>query len=349
MEKDITKKIKPFIVYTIPVILLIAVIAIFGVYKWNMGKGIISINDAKLTSAKVTVVAQNDGTLTELLVNDGDKVEAGQVIAKMKVVVTPEQIEALQKAYDDAKTNYDNLEQQVKASMVVSQPVVTRSRSVSTGDVAAAQARLDAAAANKQKMDKLYSIGAVSATEYAEAQSEYAAAQSALSAASTPQVVQEQSSAPTTTSAPSKELSEALATAQIQLNQAKAALDQAQSDDNYADITAPVSGIIYLTDFKQGDELKQGDVFINVGNTKNLWVEAPLTEEQYAKVHQGQFVHYSIDGMDLTGTVLEVTHQDSEDEENKNLITAAKISFPDELKDKVLPGADVTVQITIDR
>lgn len=347
MEKDITKKIKPFIVYSIPVILLIAVVAIFGVYKWNQGKGIININDAKLTSAKVMVVAQNDGTLTDLLVNDGDKVEAGQVIAKMKVVVTPEQIEALQKAYDEAKANYDNLEQQVKASMVVSQPAVT-STTVSTGDVAAAQARLDAAAANKQKMDKLYSIGAVSATQYAEAQSEYAAAQSALAAASTPQVVQQQSSAPTT-SAPSKELSEALATAQIQLNQAKAALDQAQSDDNYADITAPVSGIIYLTDFKQGDELKQGDVFINVGNTKNLWIEAPLTEEQYAKVHQGQFVHYSIDDMDLTGTVLEVTHQDSEDEENKNLTTAAKISFPDELKDKILPGTDAIVQITIDR
>ena len=313
MEKDITKKIKPFIIYSVPIILLIAIAAIFGVYKWNQGQGIININDAKLTSSKVMVVAQNDGTLTELLVNDGDK---------MKVVVTPEQIEALQKAYDEAKVNYDNLEQQVKASMVVSQPVVTSS---STGNVAAAQARLDAAAANKQKMDKLYSIGAVSATQYAEAQSEYAAAQSALAAASTPQVVEQQASV---SSAPSKELSEALATAQIQLNQAKAALDQAQSDDNFADITAPVSGIIYLTDFKQGDELKQGDVFINVGNTKNLWVEAPLTEEQYAKVHQGQFVHYSVDDMDLTGTVLEVTHQDSEDEENKNLVTAAKISFP---------------------
>ena len=194
----------------------------------------------------------------------------------------------MQKAYEEAKVNYDNLEQQVKASMVVSQPVVTSS---STGNVAAAQARLDAAAANKQKMDKLYSIGAVSATQYAEAQSEYAAAQSALAAASTPQVVEQQASVSSA---------------------------QAQSDDNFADITAPVSGIIYLTDFKQGDELKQGDVFINVGNTKNLWVEAPLTEEQYAKVHQGQFVHYSVDDMDLTGTVLEVTHQDSEDEENKN-------------------------------
>ena len=201
MEKDITKKIKPFIIYSVPIILLIAVVAIFGVYKWNQGQGIININDAKLTSSKVMVVAQNDGTLTELLVNDGDKVEAGQVIAKMKVVVTPEQIEALQKAYDEAKVNYDNLEQQVKASMVVSQPVVTSS---STGNVVAAQARLDAAAANKQKMDKLYSIGAVSATQYAEAQSEYAAAQSALAAASTPQVVEQQASV---SSAPSKELS----------------------------------------------------------------------------------------------------------------------------------------------
>ena len=117
----------------------------------------------------------------------------------------------------------------------------------------------------------------------------------------------------------------------------------------FASVETEVDVKAWYIDFKQGDELKQGDVFINVGNTKNLWVEAPLTEEQYAKVRQGQFVHYSVDDMDLTGTVLEVTHQDSEDEENKNLVTAAKISFPDELKDKVLPGADVTVQITIDR
>ena len=51
-------------------------------------------------------------------------------------------------------------------------------------------------------MDKLYSIGAVSATEYAEAQSEYVAAQSALQSASQP-VVRQQSA----TVAPSKALS----------------------------------------------------------------------------------------------------------------------------------------------
>ena len=50
--------------------------------------------------------------------------------------------------------------------------------------------------------------------------------------------------------------------------------------------------------------------------------------------------------MNLTGTVLEVTHQD---DDNKNLTTAAKISFPEELKDKVVPGATVKVEITIDR
>lgn len=341
METDITEKIKPIIRYSLPIILIIAALLVFGIFKWNEAKTVLNISDAKLTSSLVHVSAQSDGTLTEILVNDGDKVEAGQVIAKVKVITTPEQIEALQKACGEAQANYDNIEQQIKSSTTTTQTVV--SSAPSSGNIAAAQARVDAAAAQAEKMSKLYSIGAVSATQYTEAQSEYSAAQAALSAASAPQQVTREVQTPT---APSKELSEALASAQVQLEQAQAALNQAQSDDNYADITAPVSGIIYLTDFKQGDNLKQNDVFINIGNTKNLWIEAPLTEEQYNKVHPGQFVHYTVDDLDLTGTVLEVTHADDSD---NNLITAAKISFPDDMIDKVTPGADVTVQITLDK
>ena len=341
METDITEKIKPIIRYSLPIILIIAALLVFGIFKWNEAKTVLNISDAKLTSSLVHVSAQSDGTLTEILVNDGDKVEAGQVIAKVKVITTPEQIEALQKACDEAQANFDNIEQQIKSSTTTTQTVV--SSAPSSGNIAAAQARVDAAAAQAEKMSKLYSIGAVSATQYTEAQSEYSAAQAALSAASAPQQITRQVQTPT---APSKELSEALASAQVQLEQAQAALNQAQSDDNYADITAPVSGIIYLTNFKQGDNLKQNDVFINIGNTKNLWVEAPLTEEQYNKVHPGQFVHYTVDDLDLTGTVLEVTHADDSD---NNLITAAKISFPDDMIDKVTPGADVTVQITLDK
>lgn len=338
METDITEKIKPVIRYSLPLILVIAAVLVFGIFKWNEAKSVLDIPDAKLTSSVVHVSSQSDGTLTEILVNDGDKVEAGQVIAKVKVITTPQQIEALQKACDEAQANYDNLEQQIKNS-VTSQTVV--SAAPSAGDIAAAQARVDAAAAQAQKMSKLYSIGAVSATQYTEAQSEYSAAQAALSAASAPrQVTQEVSSAP------SKELSEALASAQVQLEQAQAALKQAQSDKNYADITAPVSGIVYLTDFKQGDSLKENDVFLNIGNTKNLWIEAPLTEEQYNKVHPGQFVNYTVDDLNLTGTVLEVTHTNDSD---NSLITAARISFPDDMIDKVTPGSTVQAKITLDK
>ena len=263
METDITEKIKPIIRYSLPIILIIAALLVFGIFKWNEAKAVLNISDAKLTSSLVHVSAQSDGTLTEILVNDGDKVEAGQVIAKVKVITTPEQIEALQKACDEAQANYDNIEQQIKSSTTTTQTVV--SSAPSSGNIAAAQARVDAAAAQAEKMSKLYSIGAVSATQYTEAQSEYSAAQAALSAASAPQQITREVQTPT---APSKELSEALASAQVQLEQAQAALNQAQSDDNYADITAPVSGIIYLTDFKQGDNLKQNDVFINIGNYK---------------------------------------------------------------------------------
>lgn len=344
METDITGKIKPLVHYSLPALLIIAAVCIAGIFFWYRQSSTLTINDAKLTSSVVHVSSQTDGTLTEVLVNDGDKVEAGQVIARVKVKVTPEQVQALQQAYDEAQSNFDKVEAQVKDS--VQTTVVSSAPAVrSGGDVAGAQARLDAAAAEKTKMEKLYSIGAVSASKYAEAESEYAAAQSALSAASAPVSAPQQVQ---TQSAPSSGMSEALANAQIQLNQAKAALDQAQSDDNYADITAPVAGIIYTTDFKKGDELKQGDVFFNVGNTKNLWVQAPLTEQQYAKVRPGQFVRYSVDGIELTGTVLEVTHEGGE-EAGEALTTAARISFPDDMISQVLPGADVKAEITLDR
>ncbi len=347
METDITGKIKPLIRYSLPVLIIIAALCIAGIFFWHQHKSVLTINDAKLTSSVVHVSAQTDGTLTEILVNDGDKVEAGQVIARVKVKVTPEQIQALQQAYDEAQSNFDKVESEVKSS-VQTQTVVSSAPAVrSGGDVAGAQARLDAAAAQKTKMEKLYSIGAVSASQYAEAESEYAAAQSALSAASAPVSVPQQQ-VQTQSSAPSAELSQALANAQIQLNQAKAALDQAQSDNNYADITAPVAGIIYTTDFQKGDEIKQGDVFLNVGNTKNLWVQAPLTEQQYNEVRPGQFVRYSVDGMSLTGTVLEVTHEGGE-EAGEQLTTAARISFPDDMIDQVVPGADVQAEITLDR
>ena len=75
-------------------------------------------------------------------------------------------------------------------------------------------------------------------------------------------------------------------------------------------------------------------------------MEAPLTEEQYNKVHPGQFVNYTVEDLNLTGTVLEVTHTDDSD---NSLITAAKISFPDDMIDKVTPGSVVQVKITLDK
>ena len=158
METDITEKIKPIIRYSLPIILIIAALLVFGIFKWNEAKTVLNISDAKLTSSLVHVSAQSDGTLTEILVNDGDKVEAGQVIAKVKVITTPEQIEALQKACDEAQANFDNIEQQIKSSTTTTQTVV--SSAPSSGNIAAAQARVDAAAAQAEKMSKLYSIGA---------------------------------------------------------------------------------------------------------------------------------------------------------------------------------------------
>ena len=58
----------------------------------------------------VSMRVLTNGKVKELTKADGDEVKAGDVIAKIEVSVTEEQIEQLEKAVDLAKSNYAQLQ-----------------------------------------------------------------------------------------------------------------------------------------------------------------------------------------------------------------------------------------------
>lgn len=62
-----------------------------------------TINDAKVTSTMVGTKVRAAGHIEEILVEDGAHVEAGDVIAHIKVNVTDEQLQQLQQTVDLAK------------------------------------------------------------------------------------------------------------------------------------------------------------------------------------------------------------------------------------------------------
>ena len=123
------------------------------------------------TSALIS--AKINGRIEEILVEDGAHVDAGQVIARVKVNVTPDQIHQLEQTVELSKRNLA----EVQAGTTVTQPIYS-------GASGPSQAEIDQAAAHLERMEELYAMGAISAVKRDEAAAAYEAARSSGSAGS---------------------------------------------------------------------------------------------------------------------------------------------------------------------
>ena len=111
-----TRNIADFLKYGLIGLVLIAVVAAGGIYFWQSRHSYMNIYDAQVSSLLVGAKVQADGTITEMMVGDGDHVEAGDVIAHVQVKVTDEQIDQLQQEVRDLKAENEKLKHQIAAS-----------------------------------------------------------------------------------------------------------------------------------------------------------------------------------------------------------------------------------------
>lgn len=340
LEVDISKKAGYFIKYGFLGLVVLAGLCSGAVWWYHHNHAYITVNDAAVTSSMVGVKTRAAGTLEEIVVADGEHVEAGAVIAKIKVDVTPDQIQQLEQTVALAQQNLD----MIKAGTTVTQPV-TASRSTGSGASAAA---IGQAADRLQRMEQLYAMGAVSAMERDAAQAAYDSLQSAPAerpAVSYQTIVQ-----------PSSQ--EAIHGAEVQLRQAQNALEAAKSDAQATDIVAPLAGTVYYADIKAGDEVKAGQTLLNIGNGDDIWIEAYVPVEQQEKLHLGQFVKYDVAGKSLQGTVLDIADPQAEktvkeadgategqraDNAKAGKLTV-KISVPRDSMQGIKPGTRAAVQ-----
>ena len=76
-----------------------------------------------------------------------------------------------------------------------------------------------------------------------------------------------------------------LLSAQAQLNQAKAARDQVQTQLGYTKIFAPLDGIVSVRVAKQGEMVAQGGPIVVLVDTNDLWVRADVEETYIDSIH----------------------------------------------------------------
>ena len=301
---DITEKAKNFIRFGLVGLLILSGAIGYGMFRHYHAEKNLLIENAKVTGNMISIHALTNGKIKELPFADGDEVKAGDVIAKIEVSVTEEDIKKLQQNLDLAKKNYESLKlgQRVKTPVRRTKPASNPAPKVSSNKNVASIAALEERA---KRMNELYEMGAVSSKERDKARDDLAKARISSS---------QNSSSASQSSGQTVEIDfvdsiqptppAILQNAENAVKEAEIALNAAVEQSKQTEITAPVDGTIYNS-FKVDEEVKSGDLIAKIGDEKNIWIEAEVTEEIFNQVALGKKVSYSIDGHELSGTVTE--------------------------------------------
>lgn len=289
MEVDISDKVRPVVKYGFFVLLAAALFCAGIAWLYQSHHRTLPIAEAEVVGNIVQARARAAGTVTELLAQDGELVQQGQVLARLKVRVSEEQIRQLE---ENLALSQRNLEE-IRAGITTVQPVYSGG-GAGEGDEAARE--------KYERMERLFQMGAVSARERDAAEAAYEATRSRSPGAVSYQTV-------TVAGSPA-----AIKAAEIRVRQAEAALRTARQDAAGVELLAPVAGMVYLSDVGEGSEVKPGQPVLGIGDTESLWLEAYTDPDRREQFYVGQAVSYTLDGKEMAGSVTEIVEPSQETE-----------------------------------
>lgn len=300
---DITAKVEKIIRFALVAILVPAFLIGFAEYKYWHRDDTIELTDAKVVGTMVSVRVLANGKVKELPFEDGAEVKAGDVIARLEVSITDEEIKQLENTVQLAKDNYARLQEGQWVSVPVQrQRVITVPAAPSTSGGGGNLAKLEERA---NRMAELFEMGAVSAVQRDAARRAYEQARANGGGGGgggsgesrveyyTEYVDEFRPTPP-----------QVLAGAEQAIKQAELSLNVAKQEARQTEVIAPVNGTIYYG--VEGDQqLTAGDSVARIGDSRDMWIEAEVSEEVFDKIPLGKLVTYKIDGKELQGTVID--------------------------------------------
>ncbi len=254
--------------------LLAAALAVAGGAWWYFAGARVSTDDARVKSNIVNVSTKVPGQLEELTVKEGDRVEAGQVIARIDSKALSIQVEQAQANLAAAQAKLASLQAGNRPQQVAQ----------AQSSVEQARANLNKAHKDYERVATLYADGALPAqqrdaahTALQVAQAQYDAATQGLSLAAE--------------GASAQDLDYARAT----VDQAAAALKNARLQLDNSTIVAPSAGVVAQVPVDTGEMVQVGQTVASITDPGASWVEANIEETDVGKVREGQSVDFTVD------------------------------------------------------
>lgn len=263
MENKRVKKEKNWKVY-IPVTVLILLVLGGGIYWYIDYSKYIKTDDAHLDADVVGISPKILGRISQLMVDEGDTVEAGELIAVLD------------------STDLVAQRNQVVAAMQVAETSVTQARAKYQADLQ--NLKVLEITLNKAKDDydraKIQFEGSVITKEqYANTKRAMEIAQAQLDAAKSQ----------------TKVSGAQIQSAEASVENAKAQINTVNTQLNNTKLYAPCNGVVGKRWLLNGDIAQPGQSIFTLVQGDKLWVSVFLEETKLENLHVGQLVLFTID------------------------------------------------------
>jgi multidrug resistance efflux pump len=288
---------------------LLIVLGVGGGAYWYFNRPVTELQlTGIVTTNDVVVSPQIGGRIDKLLVNEGDAVKAGQLIA----VISPDELRA---ESDYAMQNAEGLTsqiQQAEASVRYEEQQTAEQIRQAESNLAATEAQQASAAADMeqarlklQRQQDLAREGVAAAQDLDDARTKFESDQAKVDA------LKRQAEAQRAQIGIAQSNSEQIAMrrSQVQANQhakAAAAAQQAKADVRlaYTEVKTPIDGIVDVRAARIGEVVNPGQPVVTLINPDDLWVRADVEETYIDRVRIGDHIAVHLpSGQELDGVV----------------------------------------------
>jgi membrane fusion protein (multidrug efflux system) len=293
----------------IKIVVILALLAgIIGGYIWWHNLQIsISTDNAKVAGDIVDISPKIGGRLETISVQEGDVVQAGQILAVLDNAQYTINLNQAKATLDLNKANYDKLPDDLKSTQSSVQKsldnIVAAQAQVKLAEVVVADAQR-----NLSQSESLYQSGSISKEALEASRSDYTKAQASLEVAKATSAANQSAFQDSQAKLSSLDKTgQAIYLAQME--QAQAAYDTAQLNLDNSVVKAPISGTVVRIALQVGENVSPGQNILTISDLDTTWVTANIEEDLNGRVKVGQDVEVKIDsypGMTFAGKVTEL-------------------------------------------
>lgn len=240
-----------------------------------------------IEATTVDLCAKTAGTIKKLPVQEGDTVNAGQVVASLERNDLKAQKERDEMALLKAEAQLADLASGARI----------QEKKEAEANAAIARTNYNKAQSDQAVKEELFRAGAASSDELDKYRTATALAENQLKAAEARLSLVEAGSRPA-----------AITAAKAEVERSKAVLNATLAQLADLDITSPINGEIVTKNYEAGEYVSMGAAVATVADLGDLWIKVYVPTDDLPYVKLGQRVSFTVSGLEKTfsGQVTEI-------------------------------------------